>query len=1799
MARGGASRGSSLDNTEDTNNDTTATGTQIGRDNIERMLQGLERIARVAGEADQRRNREGDNFFELYRSFSSLRPANFDGTGDFLAAENWLAEIKDKFTLVRAPEENKLELAVHFLEGHARFWWQQTKRRFDGDLENIPWQWFEQQFEGRYMDVMSREMLRQRFTNLKQGGNSVGEYNSKFENLMRYAPDIVNSEFRLRQQYLGGLNPRLAQLIDIPGVNNLPELMLRATTVETYDARIGQSGNPRSVRPRTEGGQRQEPPKRGSTIARADAGSSLELWCRRCERPHAEAECRKLNGLCYNCSESGHFARECPHPDRRGVAGYFGGNTGRGTIQQAGGRGFNTFPRGGRVGGRAGGRVGMHSHCCYTHGDHEEVTEGPTETTKVSTEVMAGTLELSGYPAFVLVDTGCSHSVLSRNWVEMYQVPTKSTGRVLQIGTPTNQFTIEELRCPGLLVKVAGRELPVDPIVAEAGRYDLMLGLEWLVRHGVVVNCPRRILTFKKDESPSFTLRFRLLGDKYPTISAMQARRLLEAGCDAFLISVNQHNSEVPDLSRVPVASDFVDVFPEELPGLPPERDLEFYIEVAPGIAPIARAPYRMAPAELKELKTQLEELLKLGFIRPSTSPWGAPVLFVKKKDGSMRLCVDYRELNKVTVKNRYPLPRIDDLFDQLQGSSVYSKIDLRSGYHQLRIRDKDIEKSAFRTRYGHYEFLVMPFGLTNAPAAFMDLMNRVFQDALDTYVIVFIDDILVYSKSHEEHTEHLQAVLQRLREHQLFAKFSKCEFWMDQVKFLGHVISGKGIAVDSDKVKAIVEWEAPKNVSDIRSFLGLAGYYRRFVSGYSQIARPMTQLLHKGTPFKWSEKQDKSFQELKNRLVSAPVLTLPLPDKDYTVYTDASRNGLGCVLMQEDHVIAYGSRQLRTHEQNYPTHDLELAAVIFALKIWRHYLYGSKCRIFTDHQSLKYVFTQKELNLRQRRWLELMKDYDLDIQYLAGKANVVADALSRKRRANLAEVVTQEESLIKEMRQMNLGVGISSEGCHEKARLSDNKGSVRNTEANALIVLTAMVVQPDLRARIRMAIDADPKCKKFQEHARTNETSRFKLNDEGLLCFDDRVCVPENTELRKEILSEAHESGYTIHPGEVKMYKDLRRYFWWPNMKKDVSEFVAKCMVCQQVKADRKKIPGLLYPNSRAQEKFQIITMDFVTGLPRTVKRYEAIWVIVDTLTKIAHFIPLKAEVSGRELAELFFRYQIKYHGCPETIISDRDTRFTSHFWKSFQESMGTKLNFSTAHHPQTDGQSERTIQTLEDMLRACALSFGGSWADHLHMAEFAYNNSYHASLGTSPSEAYCGHAWRTPLWWKPSGTYVPTGPEMVLDCAEKTQIILTRLAAARDRQKKYADTRRRALEFEVGSRVWLKVSPRRGIRRFGVAGKLSPRYVGPFPILNRIGPLAYKLKLPEALERVHPVFHVSQLRQYIPDSSHVIDHSGLSLDESLTYEEVPMQILDSKELKLRNKTIRQVLVQWGRHSAREATWELESTIREKYPDLFNAPGEEVLLSDSQLRPEEDVVLGVVIVAMKVAFAVQLVNVTVKFLEAVVVAVTVDAQVMSPPSAVGSKKLIVRCHPIHVVDFYVRDIQPHITDAQRTRLNGTSQTHLFEMSNAYISNPVVSKILECFNIYTKKFDVGDISLPFTVSDVGLSLGLKAEGTYIHEVDETGKAKKNGDSSSPLYREYFGGKTKVYYRDVEDGILEVVGNDEKVDDFVSLMLLFLFSLHLLPTSHGRVNLKFLPIVEDLDKILEYDWATLVHSTIVK
>ncbi|GKA37602.1 putative nucleotidyltransferase, ribonuclease H [Tanacetum coccineum] len=614
--------------------------------------------------------------------------------------------------------------------------------------------------------------------------------------------------------------------------------------------------------------------------------------------------------------------------------------------------------------------------------------------------VVTGTFLLNNRYASVLFDSGSDRSFVDTRFSSMLDIKPVKIRASYEVELADGRVVSTNTILKGCTLNLVNHIFEIDLMPIELGTFDIIIGMDWLVKHDAIIVCGEKVVRIPY-RNKMLIVKSNKGVSRLKVISCIKARKCVERGCHSFLVlaHVTEKESKEKQLEDMPVICDFPEVFPEELPGLPPPRQVEFRIDLVPGAAPVARAPYRLAPSEMRELSVQLQELLEKGFIRPSSSPWGAPVLFVKKKDGSFRMCIDYRELNKLTIKNRYPLPRIDNLFDQLQGSSVYSKIDLRSGYHQLRIKEEDIPITAFRTRYGHFEFQVMPFGLTNAPAVFMDLMNRVCKPYLDKFIIVFIDDILVYSKDEEEHGKHLKIILELLKKERLYAKFSKCDFWRDLVQFLGYVIDRNGVHVDPAKIEAIKNWAAPTTPTEVRQFFRLAGYYRRFIEGFSLISKTLTKLTQKDKKYEWGKEEEETFQTLKQKLCSAPILALPEGTKDFVVYCDASLKGYGAVLMQREKVIAYASRQLKVHKENYTTHNLELGAVIFALRLWRHYLYRTKYVVFTDHKSLQYILNQKELNLRQRRWIELLSDYYYEIRYHPGKANVVADALSRKER--------------------------------------------------------------------------------------------------------------------------------------------------------------------------------------------------------------------------------------------------------------------------------------------------------------------------------------------------------------------------------------------------------------------------------------------------------------------------------------------------------------------------------------------------------------------------------------------------------------------------------------------------------------------------------------------------------------------------------------------------------------------------------------------------------------------------------
>ncbi|WVZ97867.1 hypothetical protein U9M48_043375 [Paspalum notatum var. saurae] len=632
-----------------------------------------------------------------------------------------------------------------------------------------------------------------------------------------------------------------------------------------------------------------------------------------------------------------------------------------------------------------------------------------------------------------------------------------------------------------------------------------------------------------------------------------------------------------------------------------------------------------------------------------------------------------------------------------------------------------------------------------------------------------------------------------------------------------------------------------------------------------------MTALTQKNAKFAWSRKCKEAFGTLKKLLTSAPVLAQPDITKPFDVYCDASGSGLGCVLMQEGRVIAYASCQLRKHEVNYPTHDLELLAVVYALKKWRHYLLGNTCHIYTDHKSLKYIFTQPELNMRQRRWLELIKDYDLEVHYRPGKANVVADALSRKAHCNFIEACPTVRVLCCEIGDIEIPTALEAE-------------------------LYNLVLEPTIKDQIIAAQKQDKGMSHIRDEINDKKKACFKL-DEGVLWFKNRLVVPKDMELRKKILDEAHTSMFTLHPGSNKMYQDLKQKFWWTRMKREIAKYVSECDVCQRVKADHLKPAGMLQPLAVPAWKWEDIHMDFIVGLPHTQKGYDSIWVIIDRFTKSAHFIPVKTTYRAKQYAELYISRVVSLHGVPLTITSDRGSLFLSRFWEQLQTALGTNLIHSSAYHPQTSGQVERVNQILEDMLRACALTYSTKWDECLPLASL---------LTTTAIEEHRYGTFRGPIRGHGLG------------------------------EKSYSDKRRRPLVFEKDDHVYLRVSPMKGVHRFGVKGKLAPRYVGPFKITEQCGPVAYRLELPPHLAAVHDVFHVSQLKKCLRVPEEVIDTSQIQIQPDLTYQEQPIKILDQKQRATRRRTINFYKVQWSNHSEEEATWEQEEFLRTKYPGFL-----------------------------------------------------------------------------------------------------------------------------------------------------------------------------------------------------------------------------------------------------------------------
>lgn len=1115
----------------------------------------------------------------------------------------------------------------------------------------------------------------------------------------------------------------------------------------------------------------------------------------------------------------------------------------------------------------------------------------------------------------ILIDPGSTASFLNLSWLTPRDGKTTQNERT-EVTLADGSTRISEKIINGFRFSINSHKFDISTKILEIGNLgpDLILGLDWLEKYKAIINIVNRSMEIDLLDNK---ITLKQISPQVEKVSSKQFKKDLRKGNMLFAARVKKISPKTPDPPsstdpRIKVLLEkYKIVFASDIPsGLPPERSTIHAIELEPGAKPCSKPIYRLSPLETAEMEKQIQDLLNKGFIRPSKSPWGTSILFSMKSDGKLRMCVDYRALNKLTIKNRYPLPRIDELLDQISGSTFFSKLDLASGYHQIRIKPEDVPKTAFRTKKGHFEYLVMPFGLTNAPATFMSLMDEILGDL--PFVLVYLDDILIHSKTEEEHYQHLEEVLQRLEKAKLIAKPSKCTFLVRQLSFLGMIISEQGISTDPAKIAAVANWPKPKTLLEMQSFLGFCNYYRKWVRNFATIARPL-YALEKGLskpsdPLSWNPNADRSFEDLKQSMTTTPVLKPFQPGHELILESDASEFGIGAVLNQKQKdgsmgVIAYRSRSLNNAEINYSTYDKEMLAIIDAFREWRCYLEGNKFTLITDHAPLTSLKSQNSVSRRQARWVEILQAYDYDLIYRAGPKNIPADALSRK--VDLRSVSTANNDLTEEIKK-----------CYPK----------------------------------------DPHCVKVMEALTNPEQheldhkiySRDYEICNGLLTRDTKIYVPNNLELRRKILLLAHDSPMAGHLGNHKTAEQILRSYTWIKLGKDVRGYVRACPTCQENKSRTTQPAGESLPLAIPKNKWESVSMDFITNLPKTNTGKNMILTIVDRLTKMAHFVAMKGTATAEDVAKKFLKHIVRLHGMPTSIVSDRDSKFTSKFWTALLPMLGADLAMSTAFHPQTDGQSEAMNKLIEQVLRNYVSHQQDDWHRHLPNAEFAINNSVNSSTGYTPFFLNTGHHPKTPLTPREPGTNVEAVTDFVSRLSTDLQLARLEIERAQQTQASHNDQKRSNTTFKSGDHVYLSTSNYTFDHMKGQPSKkLAPKFAGPFKILRMVSPVAAELELPP-LYRIHPVIHISQLSLSKEASPYQVPLARpppvLVKNDDAESEFLVEKILDYRKRKAGRGHRQEYLVKWEGYPRCEATWEPLSHLansQEAIAEFWSAKGQ------------------------------------------------------------------------------------------------------------------------------------------------------------------------------------------------------------------------------------------------------------------
>lgn len=930
---------------------------------------------------------------------------------------------------------------------------------------------------------------------------------------------------------------------------------------------------------------------------------------------------------------------------------------------------------------------------------------------------------------------------------------------------------------------------------------------------------------------------------------------------------------------------------------LPPHRDCDHEIKLQPGTTPPHGPLYSMSEDELLVLRKFLKENLEKGFIRASTSPAASPVLFARKPGGGLRFCVDYRGLNAITIKNRYPLPLIQETLSRLSKARFFTKLDVVSAFNRIRVKEGQEWMTAFNTRYGLFESLVMPFGLSNAPATFQARINEVLRPFLDRFCTAYIDDILIYSDDLQSHRTHVKSVLEVLEKAGLQLDVKKCEFETTEVTYLGMIISTTGVRMDPSKVDTIVDWEAPGHVKELQAFLGFSNFYRRFIKGFSRTVRPLIALTRKSAKFDWSKSCQEAFDTLKSCFVSAPILRHFDPGKEVVVECDASDYVSSGILSQYDtegvlHPVAFMSKKYDPAECNYEIYDKELLAIVRCFESWRPELQGTSypITVITDHANLKYFMTTKQLSQRQVRWSEFLSQFDFIIKAIPGKENGKPDALTR-RSQDLPQ--TEDDDRLKARQKSLLKPRNLDPKLQEQIQLDPELSELfANLSWEQEIMLCPSILEPsqpeptdhEITRLLDRGLQQDAWFHKIRDemlkstgtpHSKEVALSECRIAD-GRLYFRDRIYVPTTSEpqtdtvnLRTFLLQLAHDSVESGHPGKNKLYELISRSYWWPRLSYDVSQFTRNCLHCARNKTSRLRYQGTLKPLPIPLQRWKDLSIDFIGPIKATARGFNAIMVVVDRLSKDRHFTPCNTSMGAYDLGRLFVRDVWKLHGLPNSIISDRDSLFISEFWKAVCHRLRIDVKLSTAYHQETDGQTEVANAFLEQYLRQYVNFAQDDWDEWLPLAEFAARNVVSESTGLSPFFANAGFHPRMSFDPpRPTPTTASKalqarnqeGNDFVEKMKEITDLLRTNMLSAQTSQEQFANRNRSpAPAYKVGDMVLLST---RNIALTGPINKFNPKFLGPYRVTAIPNSHSYQLDLPNEFSLIHNVFHVNLLR-------------------------------------------------------------------------------------------------------------------------------------------------------------------------------------------------------------------------------------------------------------------------------------------------------------------------------------------------